>query len=118
MPTHMRSMFKPEELQDIQLAEPFDFTKGCKTMKIEAGKAYENSLLFGTKLFNLKKDPEQLQEIEDLEVEVRLINAMAKMMKENDAPVEQYERMGIPRDSLYTIEMLKEQKALAYDFVQ
>ena len=35
MPTHMRSPFGPEELQDIELAEPFSFTKGCRVMKIE-----------------------------------------------------------------------------------
>ena len=35
MPTHMRQMFQPEELQNIELAGPFSFTKGCKVMKIE-----------------------------------------------------------------------------------
>ena len=32
MPTHMRRTFEVGELQDIQLAEPFRFTKGCRTM--------------------------------------------------------------------------------------
>ena len=36
MPTHMRCMFQPEELQEIQLAGPFSFTKGCQVMKIKA----------------------------------------------------------------------------------
>lgn len=34
MPTHMRQMFQPEELQNIELATIF-LTKGCKVMKIE-----------------------------------------------------------------------------------
>ncbi|MEE4194386.1 MAG: sulfatase, partial [Anaerolineae bacterium] len=34
MPTHMRGMFSVEELQDITLAEPFDFTQNCRTMRI------------------------------------------------------------------------------------
>lgn len=110
MPTHMRFMFKPEELQNIKLAEPFDFTKGCRTMKIE-GKSWNGSrTVHGCKLFNLEEDPGQLHEIEDLEVEVRMTNAIAKMMKENDAPEEQYERMGIPKIGEYTLDMLKEQK--------
>ncbi|NRT71446.1 sulfatase [Clostridium beijerinckii] len=112
MPTHMRSMFKPEELQDIQLSEPFNFTKGCKTMKIKAGRGFINAVQHGSKLFNIRNDPKQLQEIENLEEEVRLTNAIAEMMKENDAPKEQYERMGIPKDRAYTLEMLKEQKIL------
>lgn len=112
MPTHMRSMFKPEELQDVQLSEPFNFTKGCRTMKIEAGRGFINAVQHGSKLFDIRNDPKQLQEIEDLEVEVRLTNAMAEMMKEHDAPKEQYERMGIPKDRKYTLEMLKEQKIL------
>lgn len=110
MPTHMRSMFKPGELQDIQLAEPFNFTKGCRTMKIAAGTGFINPVQFGSKLYNIKNDPEELQEIEGLEVEVRLTNAMAKMMRENDAPAEQYGRMGIPQNGEYTLEMLIEQK--------
>jgi arylsulfatase A-like enzyme len=110
MPTHMRNMFKPQELQDIQLAEPFDFTKGCRTMKIAAGAGFINPVQYGSKLFNVNEDPGQLREIEDLEVEVRLTNAMAKMLRENDAPSEQYQRMGIPEEGEYTLEMLKEQK--------
>ncbi len=35
MPTHMRHRFTVEELQEIELAEPFQFTKGCRTMKIK-----------------------------------------------------------------------------------
>ncbi len=34
MPTHMRKIFGVDELQDIELQEPFSFTKGCRTMKI------------------------------------------------------------------------------------
>lgn len=110
MPTHMRSMFKPQELQQIALQEPFTFTKGCQTMKIEAGQSFINPNQYGSKLFDIEKDPGQLEEIEDLEVEVRLTNAIANMMTVNDAPDEQYERMGIPRDRAYTIQLLKEQK--------
>jgi len=100
MPTHMRNMFHVNELQDIQLAEPFSFTKGCRTMKIQAGgdlrglKAPER---FPTKLFDLQSDPGQETPIDDPEVEKRMLELMVQIFKENDAPEEQYERLGLTR---------------------
>lgn len=35
MPTHMREMFPPKELQELELSEPFSFTKGCRLLKIK-----------------------------------------------------------------------------------
>src|SRR5690606_6929986 len=34
MPTHIRTRFSVEELQTAELAEPFDFTKGCPVLKM------------------------------------------------------------------------------------
>jgi arylsulfatase A-like enzyme len=109
-PAHMKNMFNPKELSDIQLAEPFGFTKGCRTMKIANPPIAANAMQFGTKLFNVKNDPGELHELDDLEVEVRFINALSRMMKENEAPSEQFERMGIPANGDFTPEMLKEQR--------
>ena len=36
MPTHMRSLFSPEEMRTLRLAPPFSFTKGCPLMQIAA----------------------------------------------------------------------------------
>ena len=100
MPAHMRHTFPVEELQDIQLAEPFEFTKGCRTMKIMSPKdakgdsacpAYE----FGTLLYDLAADPKQENPIDDPEVEARMIAHLVRLMKDNDAPAEQYERLGL-----------------------
>lgn len=110
MPTHMRCMFGTDELQDIELEQPFEFTKGCKTMKIAGGKGHVNPAQFGSKLFDLKCDPNQTEELEDLEKEVELINQMKRMMIENEAPIEQFQRMGIPVDGDLTVDVLKEQK--------
>ena len=110
MPTHMTRMFQTQELQDIQLAAPFNYTKGCRTMKISAGIEYMSPAQFGSKLFHIKEDPDQLQEIEELETEVRLTNRMAELMRKNDAPADQFERMGIPKDAEFTLDMLKAQK--------
>lgn len=96
MPTHMRQMFKPEELQDIGLAEPFDFTKGCRTMKIAASAARDNSVNFGTKLFDLSADPRQERSLDDPALEARLAALLQRALRENEAPAEQYERLGLP----------------------
>lgn len=94
MPTHMRTCFGVEELQDIGLQEPFDFTKGCRTMKIGARSGL-NSHQFGTMLFDLDKDPLQETPLDDPEVEARMCEHMVRLMRENDAPPEQYERLGL-----------------------
>ena len=84
------------ELQDIQLAEPFSFTKGCRTMKIAAGRGCSRSIhRFGTLLFDLKHDPAQEHPIDDPELEARMIKLMVQLMKDNDAPPEQFERLGL-----------------------
>jgi arylsulfatase A-like enzyme len=95
MPTHMRTRFGVEELQDIQLAEPFSFTQGCRTMKIP-GRAWTNPHPFGTLLFDLENDPDQLNPIVDEAIERRMIGLLIRLMKQNEAPLEQYERLGLP----------------------
>ena len=90
----MRSLFHPGELQDTELAEPFTFTKGCPMLKIPAnpGRAYHD---FGTVLYDLESDPQQLQPIQDKAVEGRIIEHMVQLMQANDAPAEQFERLGL-----------------------
>jgi arylsulfatase A-like enzyme len=97
MPTHMHHTFGVEELQDIELAEPFGFTKGCRTMKIQArgSGSWRDIHRFGTMLFDLETDPKQEHPIRDLEIEARMIALMIKLMKANDAPAEQFERLGL-----------------------
>jgi len=95
MPTHMRHMFKPEELQDIQIQEPFSFTKGCRTMKIASQGAMIKTHDFGTLLFDLENDPGQERPLDDPEVEAKMIAHLDRLMRENDAPPEQWKRLGI-----------------------
>jgi len=99
MPTHMKGFFSLDSLKAPELAEPFSFTKGCKTMKIEEPGIVSNiSTIYGSLLFDLIKDPNQENPIEDLALETKMIKLLAKIMKESDAPLEQFERLGIPRD--------------------
>lgn len=107
MPTHMRSIFKVEELQNIELAEPFSFTKGCKTMKIKASEGMNKSANFGSKLFCLAEDPLQEHPLEDPIKESELANAMLRLMEQNDCPVERYERFGFHKGERVTQEKIR-----------
>jgi len=95
MPTHMKCLFSVEELQNITLAEPFDFTKGCKTMKIPARQPGIDAYDFGTMLFDIENDPSQEAPIQNTEIQHKMKNLMVTLMKENDAPKEQFERLGL-----------------------
>jgi chorismate mutase len=50
---------------------------------------------YGTLLYDLLADPKQENPITDAEVEARMIRLMAQLMQQNEAPPEQYERIGI-----------------------
>ena len=95
MPTHMRGPFNVEDFHDVELAEPFSFTKGARTMKIAAGKPWIDAHRFGTMLFDLESDPGQEHPIDDPEVEKIMIEHLVRLMKENDAPPEQFQRLGL-----------------------
>ena len=95
MPTHMRGFFKPEEFDGVELAEPFSFTRGLKTLKCPVPEVWGRSFEFGNLLFDLENDPAQANPLEDKKVEKRMADLMIGVMKENDAPVEQYERLGL-----------------------
>jgi hypothetical protein len=91
----MRDFFSVDELQNIQLAEPFSFTKGCRTMKIEARKTGGRAHEFGNLLFDVTEDPAQEHPLENQEVESQMIEHLVQLMKDNDAPPEQFERLGL-----------------------
>ena len=95
MPTHMRQRFSLEELQSIELSPAFDFTKDCQTMKIPMLPVVPSFADFETLLFDLEADPEQLNPLQDAELEAQLIEHMIDLMRQTDAPVEQFERLGL-----------------------
>jgi len=94
MPTHMRGLFSIDELSKATLAEPFSFTKGCPVLKIPS-RGWIPRHGFETMLFDLESDPGQLSPISDSAVEKRMTELMVGLMKHNDAPTEQYERLGV-----------------------
>jgi hypothetical protein len=112
MPTHMHSLFNAEEMATMTISPPFSFTKNSPLMKIEAmphaqipphmrkeamqrGYTRMGPDKLGTRLYDLEKDPKQENPVEDREIEDRMIRLMIKLMKENDCPTEQFERMGL-----------------------
>ena len=95
MPTHMQHTFAVDELQDIQLADPFTFTKGCPTMKIP-GRCWINPHSFGSLLFDLQADPLQQHPLDAPAIEARMLDHLLRLMSENAAPPEQYLRLGLP----------------------
>jgi chorismate mutase len=46
-------------------------------------------------LFDLETDPKQEHPIRDPDVERRMVDHLIRLMKENDAPSEQFERLGL-----------------------
>ena len=97
MPTHMRRTFSVEEMRRVELAEPFRFTKGCRTMKIDCsgrGK-WTDAHSFGSLLFDVAGDPGQLQPLSDPAVEKRMIALLNDQLAAADAPPEQWQRLGL-----------------------
>ncbi|MGW6060284.1 sulfatase [Streptomyces sp. NPDC055189] len=101
MPTHMRGRFSPAELADLELTEPFDFTKGVRTLRVP-GRTLVNPYHHGTLLFDLETDPEQSSPLVDDAAELRMATLMVELMRANDAPPSQYERLGLPAEGPVT----------------
>lgn len=99
MPTHHgggRAFISMEELKTVELADPFGFTKGLNTLKINSNGWHQIDYHpFGTMLFDLENDPYQENPIDDQVVEEEMKRKMVKLMLENDAPKEQYTRLGL-----------------------
>jgi hypothetical protein len=96
MPCTMRSMFSVEDLRQAELSPSFTFTKGCRLLKIP-GQGWWNGTeaLQKTVLFDLQNDPDQNEPIEDASLEKRMIECLTELLRESDAPAEQYRRLGL-----------------------
>jgi hypothetical protein len=95
MPMHMRAPFEPQELRTAEMSAPFEFTKGCPIMRIPGRPFMVDAHAFGTLLFDLQKDPEQRAPLHDPEAETRMRDLLLDLMRKNDAPAEQYRRLGL-----------------------
>ncbi len=95
-----RAFMPLEMLRSAELSGPFAFTKGIKLLKCDAsartnGKSADSQITFPTALYDLNNDPAQEHPIQDPQVEARLSREMKRLMEENDAPEEQFVRLGL-----------------------
>jgi hypothetical protein len=90
-----RAFMNLDEIKTAVLEKPFSFTKECKVLKLKDSEAETPQFKFPTMLFDLKDDPEQKHPIENKEIEKQMIKHMIRLMKANDAPEEQFERLGL-----------------------
>lgn len=96
MPTLMRSLMDPGRLQNLQLAEPFSFTKGCRTLRIPSKTGwFLNNPKGATALYDLQADPSQTHPLQDPTIERQMMAHLTRLMRECDAPPEQFERLGL-----------------------
>ncbi len=118
MPTHMRGRFPVDELREAELAPPFGFTKGLRTLRTSRTSLL-NPYNFGTLLFDLETDPGQLHPIVDDELELRLAGLLVEAMRASEAPASQFERLALPVEGPVTAEHLlaAEQAGRAADAV-
>ena len=95
-PAHMTAPFTVDELKTARLAPPFDFTKGVPVLAIDAlkeAKRVPNNdgsgfVDLGTRLYDLVRDPRQMQPVEEPEVGRRLYAAMIHELEIRDGSEE------------------------------
>jgi arylsulfatase A-like enzyme len=96
MPTAMRGFQSLDELRDVSLAPPFSFTKGCPTLRQPTTSwIAQHGDVKETRLYDLAEDPGQTHPIENPEIEAGMIGHLTRLMRECDAPPEQFERLGL-----------------------
>lgn len=97
MPTHMATLFGVQELQQWEQVPPFTFSKGCALMKIAGRGSHISRTVHeqGHLLYDLRADPAQESPLADPTLEARLAAQMVALMQANDAPAEQYARVGL-----------------------
>jgi arylsulfatase A-like enzyme len=97
IPTHMRARFAPHELYDASLTPGFTFTKGAPVLRVPS-QAMGNPWWHGSLLFDLENDPAQRTPLADDELELRMAGLLVELMRRNDAPADQFIRLGLPAE--------------------
>ena len=97
MPTHMRGFFSRQEMEQATLARPFSFSKNMPLLRIPGRAMMADSHRDGHLLYDLVSDPEQRKPLHDERLEKRMRGHLIRLMHENDAPPEQFERLGLAK---------------------
>nr|WP_086937547.1 sulfatase [Thaumasiovibrio occultus] len=100
MPTRINRRFTPAELKDVEMHPGFRFTKGCPVLKVPTESVMaKNGDRFGHRLYNVQRDPKQLDRLADTsDITLGLLTAMRDMLLDSDAPQELYPRYGLTAD--------------------
>lgn len=91
MPTKMRGFFTEDQLKTAQLQKGDKYSQFIPYLKFKS-QTYHKPYFFGNLLYDVKND-EKL--IENDEIKNRLEKNLIKIMKEIDAPIEEFMRLGL-----------------------
>jgi hypothetical protein len=103
MPTHMDSRFSIGELAGAELAAPFSFTRGLRTLKVPCDEKStmhffslpEVQIDCHSRLYDLHADPLQQHPLDAPEIVQRFRRQIVALMRATDAPLEAYRRFGL-----------------------
>lgn len=105
MPTNMRGRFPVDALARAEMVPPRSFTKGAPLLRVPT-LAPTNPAAFGSLLFDLRTDPLQGNPLVDDELELRMAQLLVELLRESDAPWDQFVRLGLPEQGPVTAEHL------------
>ena len=80
--------FSKEELRTAKMHKPFSFTKDIPVMQIKSDENLKRYVETKSALYDLIKDPGQLNSIKDNDLIDKYKELMIKVIKENDPPKE------------------------------
>jgi hypothetical protein len=90
----MNMLYVAREIKTMEKAPPFSFTKDMPVMRFDTIYPPEH-FPYGDLLFDLSTDPEQNNLITDNpSLKKEMDEKLRTLMKENDAPKEQFQRLG------------------------
>jgi len=96
IPAHMAWFFTPAEIRSMCAVPPFSFTKGMPVMRFDNIMISSTAYSYGDLLFDVKQDPRQQTPLSEREeTENYMKQLMKQLMEENDAPQEQFNRVGL-----------------------
>ena len=97
LPTRMDGFFSADELKTMERTEGFSFTKGLPVMRFRPRNTFavRDPEADGTVLYDLRADPRQQSPLRDEEISRACREAMRRLMSEEDAPGEQWQRLGL-----------------------
>ncbi len=98
MPTHMARFFTPGELGSMERHDGFSFTRGLPLMRFraEVPDVTRDPVNGRSALYDLQTDPHQRSPLDEPALIQACQQAMSRLMLENDAPPEQWQRLGLP----------------------